>query len=71
MFISKYHVRIWKNDGAGHFYQDLRLEYTDKSEAIEVFEGEAKRLNAEVTRLDRELGTGRAVGEQYRVTLSF
>ena len=63
-------VRIWKNDGTGHFYHDLTLEYADKNEAIEVFEQEAKRLGAKVTRLDREEATGRAVGEQYRVTLS-
>ena len=68
--MKKSFIRIWKRDEKGLFRLDSTIVTEEDEKAVAIFKSKAEGLNASVVKLDLSAIEGRAIGDEFRVTLS-
>lgn len=68
--MKKSFIRIWKRDEKGLFRLESTIVTEEDEKAIALFKGKSEELNASVVKIDLSAIEGRAIGNEFRVTLS-
>ena len=68
--MKKSFIRIWKRDEKGLFRLESTIVTEEDEKAIALFKGKSEELNARVVKIDLSAIEGRAIGNEFRVTLS-